>query len=60
MWWIYSGFVGWFILCVLMVIYEGLPSRSIMSYIRGFVFGLLLGPLTTVFIVYRLYTWNDK
>jgi hypothetical protein len=56
--WLTLGLAGWFSLMTYRVISEGFPEEATKwSYVRGFLFSLLLGPLCFVFLGLLLWEW---
>jgi hypothetical protein len=54
-WWVLNGFIGWIILMAIRQWWIPMkrPAReyALMSYVRGFIFSLVLGPICYVFAV---------
>lgn len=53
--WLLFGLVGWTTLMLYRIFTDGLPvGISFISYVRGFVASLAIGPLCFAFLIYLL------
>lgn len=56
--WLVLGFAGWAALMMFRFLTEGKPKYlPLYSYINGFLFSLVLGPLCFVFLSYLIFRW---